>query len=56
MARQRMNFEIVSARFPKNTFARIQKVLKKDEPQSEFIRQAVQTKIEARERGRKQGD
>jgi hypothetical protein len=53
MPRKKMNFEMVTARFPAGTFDRIGRVLKKDELKADFIRDSVRTKLEARERGRK---
>lgn len=53
MPRKKMNFQMVTARFPQDTFERIAKVLKKDEVKADFIREAVRTKLEARERQRR---
>lgn len=50
MGRVQINFESLTARFPEGTLDRIDKVLRKSEAKAEFIRSAVLTKLQARER------
>jgi hypothetical protein len=53
MAPPRINFEFISARFPKETLARIDAVLREGEAKAEFIRNAVFRELLAREAVRK---
>lgn len=43
--------EKVTARFREGTLARIKAALRQKEPQSEFIREAVERELERREKG-----
>lgn len=56
MGRVQINFESLTARFPSGTLERIDNVLRKGEAKAEFIRNAVLTKLAARERGKQAPD
>jgi hypothetical protein len=49
MARKKINFESMTARFPLGTLARIEAVALKYEGKADFIREAVLTKLRQRE-------
>jgi hypothetical protein len=46
MGRKLINFEVMPARFPAGTLARIDRVLEKGQKRSDFLRQAVERELE----------
>jgi hypothetical protein len=50
MGRERKNHENLTARFPAGTLARIERALRGREGKADFIRAAVEAKLNARER------
>jgi hypothetical protein len=53
MGRERRNHENLTARFPAGTLARIEAALRGREGKADFIRAAVEEKLERRERAGK---
>lgn len=51
MGRNRINHENMMARFPAGTLARIDKVLREGESKADFVRQAVEERLQSREAG-----
>ena len=50
VGRRQINYEKTMARFPAGTLDRIKAVLRDGEPQSEFIREAVESELVRREK------
>lgn len=53
MGRKRMWEEDMGARFPKGTFAQIERVIEEDETRTDFVRVAVEREIDRRKQARK---
>lgn len=57
MGRTRQNYDNLTCRFPEGTLARIERALRGRESKSDFVRAAVEEKLERRERaGKATGD